>query len=110
MVVVQRANCVGAYNVGPETFFHGATHSLKITLEEMGGMLVGDEKGGAAKIAAIAEGKLNELTPGKYKICYATKETGGEDEADFKMLASELEILPPTALRPIMTVPRTVQL
>merc|ERR1711918_266875 len=68
------------------------------------------EKGGAAQVQAIATGKVNELPTGVYKICYATKNSEGDDNGDFKMLGREIEILPSTMTRPEMTVPRTVLL
>lgn len=44
------------------------------------------------------------------KVCYATKNSEGDDEEDFKTLGLEIEILPDTATRPGMVVPRSVLL
>jgi hypothetical protein len=73
-------------------------------------IIVDDEKGGAAQVVALAAGKVNELPVGTYKICYATKESQGDDEDDFKMLSLEIEILPDTATRPGMNFPQSILL
>jgi len=91
----------------------GASTSAKMTLEEydvdpLNTGTFGDEKGGAALVSAIATGKVNELPIGEYKICYATKNSEGNDVNDFKMLTREIEILPGTSTRPTMTVPMSV--
>ena len=79
-------------------------------LEENGGESLGDEKGGTAQVKGIAMGKVNELGIGIFKVCYATRNSEGDDENDFKTLAVEIEILPEPATRPGMSVPRTVLL
>jgi hypothetical protein len=81
-----------------------------MVLEEYGGETAGDEMGGAAKVAAVAQGKVNELGIGIYKICYATRNSEGDDENDFKELATTFEILPKSATRPSMSVPRSALL
>jgi hypothetical protein len=68
------------------------------------------ERGGAAMISALAYGKVNELPVGMYKICYATKESEGDDATDYKMLQMEFEILPATATTPTMSTPRSLLL
>jgi len=68
----------------------------------------GDEKGGTAGVKPLAIGKVNELSPGIYKICYATKASQGESQNDFKMLAKTIEILPTPATMPKISVPRSV--
>jgi len=77
---------------------------------EYGGETQGDENGGAAMVKAVAEGKLNEMGIGVYKICYATKNSEGEDDTDFKELKATFEILPKAATRPTMSVPRSALL
>lgn len=86
------------------------TYSKKFTLEAAGGEAVGDEKGGTALVKSLAMGKVNELGVGIYKICYATKSSEGEEQGDFVQLTKTLEILPSTATKPDLTVPRVVQL
>lgn len=39
---------------------------------------------GIAREYAIAQGKFNELRAGTYKICYATRTSGGEAFHDFR--------------------------
>ena len=58
---------------------------------------------------AIANAKLNELPAGVYKLCYATKQSGGDDQEDFKELAKTVLIDPEPESVPSLTVPRTVQ-
>merc|ERR1712127_796906 len=45
---------------------------------------------------------------GIYKICYATKSSGGESQNDFIEFAREVEILPTPATQPSLSVPRSV--
>jgi hypothetical protein len=108
IVVLQKGGCSGVASISPASYTIGASHSAKMVLEEYGGETVGDEKGGAAKIKAIAEGKVNELPIGVYTICYATKESEGNDDSDYTPLVRTFEILQTTATRPSMSVPRSV--
>jgi hypothetical protein len=108
IIVVQKGSCTGVEAISPSTYTIGSTHSAKMVLEEYGGEIQGDEKGGAAQVVAIAKGKVNELPIGIYKICYATAQSEGDDQSDFKELAKTLEILPATATRPSMSTPRSV--
>lgn len=121
-VVLQKDNCDDVHAVTSVNYVrNGAAprdshaHSAKMTLEEYGTFTdhrghVGDEKGGAALIKAVAQGKLNELPVGIYKICYATAESDGDDPNDYKQLGESFEILPTTATRPSMSTPRSVLL
>jgi hypothetical protein len=108
IVVLQKHNCNGVNAISPATYTLGTSHSAKMTLIEYGGETLGDEKGGAAEIASIAYGKVNELPIGIYKICYATAQSQGDDNNDFKELGATFEILPSTATRPSVSVPRSV--
>merc|ERR1711988_1081810 len=83
-------------------------YSPPFTLTEAGGVTAGDEKGGVAGISALAQGKINELATGTYKICYATASSGGDATADFKTLSKEIEILAAPAGKPVITTPRSV--
>jgi len=73
-------------------------------------MAIGDEKGGVATVISLANGKVNELQPGFYKICYATGPSGGDDVEDFMPLRNDFEILPISSNRPDVQVSRTVLL
>jgi hypothetical protein len=84
------------------------THSSPFTLTEAGNVVTGDEKGGVAAISALAQGKVNELATGTYKVCYATGSSGGDANSDFKTLTKEIEILPAPAGKPAITTPRSV--
>jgi len=110
IVVLKRQNCTDVHVVDTSSYMFDRSFSAKITLEEAGGETTGDEKGAMASVMPLAQGKVNELAPGIYKICYATKNSEGESQADFKELSRELEILPPPATRAKLTVPRTVML
>lgn len=108
IIVLQRTNCVGVHSITASTFSFTAGHSAKVVLGEAGNVVLGDEKGGTAQENALAVGKVNELIPGKYKICYATAGSSGEEQEDFKSLALELEIKPTPATQPRLAVPRSV--
>jgi hypothetical protein len=110
IVVLQKDNCSNVHLIDASTYSVGLPHSAKMTLGEYGNETTGDEKGGVAQVMALATGKVNELSDGLYYICYATKNSEGDDEADFKQLARQVEILPDTATRPGMSVPRSVLL
>jgi len=108
IIVLQRSNCDDVHSITPSTFSFTAGHSAKIVLGEAGNVVLGDEKGGTARERAVAIGKVNELTPGIYKICYATAGSSGESQEDFTSLARELEIKPTPATQPRLSVPRSV--
>lgn len=108
IIVLQRDSCTNVHSITTNDYMLGKTYSAKITLDEAGYETTGDEKGGTAGVMPLARGKVNELGPGIYKICYATKNSEGESQTDFKMLAKTVEILPPTATTAKVTVPRTV--
>merc|ERR1711935_377718 len=108
IVVLQKGGCSGVASVSPSSYTIGSTHSAKMTLEEYGGETIGDEKGGAAMINSVATGKVNELPIGVYTICYATKESIGDDDFDYTPLTKTFEILQATATRPSMSTPRSV--
>jgi hypothetical protein len=108
IVVLQKSNCTGANIVNTSGYGFGLGQSAKFTLEEAGNVTTGDEKGGTAKVWPLATGKVNELSTGIYKICYATASSEGESQVDFKMLGETIEILPTPATKPSLSVPRTV--
>merc|ERR1711871_1917824 len=108
IVVLQQNNCNGVQSITPSTFSFTAGHSAKFVLEEAGNVTLGDEKGGTALETPLAIGKVNELNPGIYKICYATAGSSGESQEDFKPLTRELEIKPTPATQPRLSVPRSV--
>lgn len=107
-VVLQKDNCTDAHIVNTSGYQFGLGQSARFALEEAGNVTVGDEKGGTAKVWPLATGKVNELSTGMYKICYATASSEGESQNDFKMLSKEIEILPTASTKPAMSVPRNV--
>jgi len=110
IIVLKTGSCTGVHEVSAAGYSFGNSYSSRFMLEEAGGTTVGDEKGGMASVVPLAVGKVNELSPGTYKVCYATKSSEGESQSDFKELVRTLEILPPPATTPQLTVPRTVML
>jgi len=67
-----------------------------------------DVKGGVAGVTSLAIGKVNELAPGVYKICYASASSEGNTQSDFMMLDARIEILPTPATKPAVSAPRSV--
>jgi len=67
-------------------------------------------KGAGLSHHSIADGKVNELPEGFYTICYATAESGADDNADFVKLSKSIEILPLSSTGPALAIPRTVLL
>merc|ERR1711881_582525 len=110
IVVLKKDTCTGVHSITPADYLLGQTYSAKMTLQEGGGETTGDEKGGVARVVGLATGKVNELTPGIYKICYATGRSEGDAQSDYKMLAKTVEILPPTATKPSVSMSSTVVL
>jgi hypothetical protein len=110
IVVLQKEDCNNVHSIHPSTYSLAGSHSAKFTLEEYGNETQGDEKGGVAQVIGLATGKVNELPIGMYKICYATKNSEGDDAGDFKMLGSEIEILPETATTPHVDIPQSILL
>jgi hypothetical protein len=108
IVVLQKLNCDNVHQITPANFLTGQTYSAKIVLNEAGKTTMGDERGGTAKEVALARGKVNELPIGVYKICYATKASGGESQTDFKELAKTFEILQTPATKPSVSIPRSI--
>jgi hypothetical protein len=117
IVVLKKGDCLGVESITPESYnIHtdspynhiGQRYSARFVLEEAGNVTKGDENGGTATTLPLAVGKVNELDTGVYKICYATASSGGEAAGDFKMLDKEIEILPPPATKPSLSVPRSV--
>jgi hypothetical protein len=108
IVVLKKNDCNNVHAIKTTDYLIGSAYSAKFTLAEAGGEVTGDEKGGVAGVKPLAIGKVNELSPGIYKICYATKASQGESQNDFKMLAKTIEILPTPATMPKISVPRSV--
>jgi hypothetical protein len=84
--------------------------SAKFALTEGGGESMGDEKGGVASVKELATGKVNELPTGRYTICYATKNSEGDDASDFSALTKTIEILPSEAVKPSMSMVSSILL
>jgi len=109
IVVLQKDDCAGVHSISTSNFAFEQGHSAKFTLQEVGGDIgAGDEKGGTALEYSLAIGKVNELSVGIYKICYATSTSGGESQEDFKELTKTIEILPTPATKPKLSAPRSV--
>jgi hypothetical protein len=109
IVVIQKQNCDNVHTVSYSSYVvAGATHSRKMALKEAGGVTQGDDRGGYANDVALAEGAVNELGTGTYKICYATKSSGGESANDFVMLSKTIEILPTDKATPSLSVQQSV--
>ena len=99
IVILQKDSCVGVHTIVIAT--SNATTSAPVVLAA----------GGVAREFPIAAGKVNELNVGFYKVCFATGSSGGDSQADFSMLAAELEIqesLDTTA--PILSLPQSILL
>jgi hypothetical protein len=124
-------DCTGVELITDEDYLVGSQYTRKMTLttldadrtdqsessrpDLLNGVSETDYRSAATKGAgvshhAIADGKVNELGEGYYTICYATAESGGDDNADFAKLSKSIEILPTTATGPSMTVTATVLL
>ena len=120
-------DCTGVHEISESDYFIGAQYSRKMTLTTIDDdrtsqsspirsdltqskLRASSQKGAEASHHAIARGKVNELPPGSYSICYATAESGGNDNADFHKLSTSIEILPNSAVGPNLQIPRTVLL
>lgn len=124
-------DCTGVELITDEDYLVGSQYTRKMTLttldadrtsqsegsrpDLLNGVSETDYRSAATKGAgvshhAIADGKVNELEQGYYTICYATAESGADDNADFVKLSKSIEILPRSATGPSMTVPATVLL
>merc|ERR1711959_328445 len=120
-------DCTGVESITDADYFIGAQYSRKMTLSTIdldrstqtspyrsdlsaGELRAAAEKGAEASHHSIANGKVNELPEGYYTICYATAESGADDNADFKKLSVSIEILPKTAAGRSLQIPRTVLL
>jgi hypothetical protein len=120
-------DCVGVHEITDSDYFIGAQHSRKMMLTTIDDdrttqtspirsdlsqnqLRQAAEKGAEASHYAIASGKVNELPPGFYTICYATAESGADDNEDFVQLSKSIEILDKSNVAPSFTIPRTVLL
>jgi len=65
---------------------------------------------GVAREYAIAQGKLDELPAGTYRVCYATKTSLGDAQSDFRMLTKTVEFRPAPSTHPRLEVSDTVAL
>jgi len=100
IVVLQKETCDNAHlltAVGPQL---GLTHSAPMSLET----------GGVASTFAIAQGKVNELRMGTYKICFATASSEYDASSDFKMLDVELVLTESVVISPSLIVPDSILL
>jgi hypothetical protein len=120
-------DCTGVELITDGDYFVGSQYSRKMKLSTidddrttqtspirsdltLSQLRAASEKGAEASHHTIAAGKVNELPEGFYTICYATAESGGDDNADFVKLSSSIQILPKTAVGPSLQIPRTVLL
>jgi len=113
IIVLQIGGCTDVHSVSAASYsLDNPTSSSRFTLSATGGEVTGDEKGGQASVYALAQGKVNELAPGMYALCYATASSEGEEQSDFFQLTTipGIEILPPPSTSPKLSVPRTVLL
>jgi len=124
IVLTQAATCANAYEVTQESYFVGLElnpvtgqyeeqyRSAKMLLDERDKdtTTTGDVKGGVASYQALAQGKVNELPEGRYKICYATMNSECDQPEDFTMLSKQIEILPADQSGATLKVHVTVQL
>jgi hypothetical protein len=110
IVVLKKNGCTGVSSITAANYQITGIHeeSAKIVLEEHGGETMGDEKGGTARETPLAYGKVNELPPGVYSICYATAASEGDQDADFTALTMPFEIISTPATHPAVTVPRSI--
>merc|ERR1711988_738444 len=100
-------SCAEAYTADSSDFFIGTSHSARMTLAD------NQDPANAGAVAyprQLAEGKFNEMNPGTYLICYAPRHTSGDASNDFKALAVQFEILPPTVEGPGFGTPSIVAL
>jgi len=124
VVLTQATDCSQAYDLTAENYFVGlyfntATgqyedqhRSMMMSLDQADTdtEVMGDIKGGVAGLQALAQGKVNELPVGTYKICYATMNSECNHPEDFSMLSKEIEILPRPDTSATLRVHMTVQL
>jgi len=108
VVLTQATDCSQAYDVSQDSYFVGLYfntktgqyedqhRSMMMSLDQADSdkSVMGDIKGGIASYEALAQGKVNELPEGTYKICYATMNSECDNPEDFSMLTKEIEILP----------------
>lgn len=99
-VVLQKENCENAHTLSAVGEGIGTTHSAPMTLEP----------GGVAFTFAIAQGKVNELAVGRYKMCFATKSSEFDAFSDFKMLNTEVVLTATMPITPSLVVPDSVHL
>jgi hypothetical protein len=99
IIVLEPTDCSLSYTRDLATSFP-ITSGAKATLQE----------NGIAKEYAIAQGKINELPSGIYRVCYATKTSEGDAQSDFRVLGKTIEIKPTLAVLPTLTTPDTVAL
>jgi len=92
--------CADAWLVTGTEFFVGNHFSARVTLADNQ-----DEYnyGGIARDVEVAIGKLNEMQPGYYYICYAPVDSGGDSSTDFGPLTALFNILEPNPGGPKLT-------
>jgi len=99
-VILQKGTCENAHLLTAESPGVAITHSAPMVLEV----------GGQALYYGIAQGKVNELGSGTYKICFATKSSEYDSMADFQTLQNELTIIEALVVAPQLIVPQSVHL
>jgi hypothetical protein len=68
------------------------------------------EEGGVASTYALAQGKINEMSVGTYKICFATISSEVDTDSDFTALQQELTLTATVTVSPNLVVPDSVHL
>jgi len=100
IVLLQKGNCDNAHTLSALSPNTGLTHSAPMILEA----------GGVAATFALAQGKLNELGVGEYRICFATSSSEYDTISDFKMLDAILTLTSVAVSSPALVVPDSVHL
>merc|ERR1711871_892774 len=95
LVVLQKENCDNAHLLNATAADLGVLHSAPMQLEE----------GGIASTFAIAQGKINELAMGTYKMCFATVSSEYDTASDFTLLDKELTLTESVVVAPSLVVP-----
>jgi len=99
-VVLKRDNCSDAHIITALSPGVGYQYSAPMLLPA----------GGIASVFALAQGKVNELAMGTYKICFATKSSEYDSMDDFTTLSEEITITELVLIAPDLMVPDSVKL
>jgi len=99
-IVLQKDNCSNAHLLTATGTGLGVIHSAPMFLEA----------GGIASTFAIAQGKINEMSVGTYKMCFATMSSEVDTDSDFTALEKELTLTETVVVSPTLVVPDSVHL